>query len=249
MDGLYLFYEPDNGIYQEMFKGFSQKLDLSARTSESSRQTLPTTYSGSGFYKVSRNLVILFFVLLLILELLFVRELINIRQEEEAGQARQRLQLDLEYKTRQNLKEKLAEKERQLTVATLALEEKNKMLSNIQFDLKDLPLENDVALRSKLRPLSRKIDYNLKSRQDQIQFQEHFSKVHPGFYEQLRKQFPSLNTNDLRLCAYLRMNLSNKEIARLLHINPNSAQKARYRLKKKLGLGRDACLQGFIAAI
>ena len=56
------------------------------------------------------------------------------------------------------------------------------------------------------------------------------------FQEQLKRQFPFLTAYDLRLCSYLRANLSTKEIATLLNITPDSAKKAKHRLRKKMNL-------------
>ena len=56
------------------------------------------------------------------------------------------------------------------------------------------------------------------------------------FQRTLKKQFPELTSYDLRLCTYLKFNLSTKEIATLLNITPDSAKKAKHRLRKKLHL-------------
>lgn len=74
----------------------------------------------------------------------------------------------------------------------------------------------------------------------------YFNQVHHGFIERLNQNFPSLTNHDLRHCSYIRMNLSTKEISRLLNINPTSVQKSRVRLKKKLNLGQDEDLYEFL---
>ena len=61
--------------------------------------------------------------------------------------------------------------------------------------------------------------------------------------------FPTLKKNDLKLCAYLKMGLSSKEIASLLNTNLRSIETARYRLRKKLGLEGGANLTGFLQAV
>jgi DNA-binding CsgD family transcriptional regulator len=77
----------------------------------------------------------------------------------------------------------------------------------------------------------------------------HFERVHQDFLANLKKQFPSLSANDLRLCAYLRMNIATKEISKIMGISPASANKARYRLRKKLGLKKEEDLISFIMEI
>lgn len=170
-------------------------------------------------------------------------------EEQRAGQAKLRLQVDLESQTRKGLRAKLAEKERELTAATMALQEKDKMLDRLQSHLQ--------AIRSKATSSNTKPEHSanfasatpLKQQRDWAEFQVHFAQIHPHFFPRLQNQFPNLNANDLRLCAYLRLHLSSKEIANLLHINHSSAQKARYRLKKKLGLSVTQSLQTFINKI
>lgn len=64
----------------------------------------------------------------------------------------------------------------------------------------------------------------------------HFNKVHGNFLVILKKKFPNLNAHELKLCAYLRLNLSSKEMARLLSISVRGVEIGRYRLRKKLQL-------------
>ena len=56
------------------------------------------------------------------------------------------------------------------------------------------------------------------------------------FQNQLKQRYPKLTAYDLRLCTYLKANLSTKEIATLLNITPDSVKKAKHRLRKKLGI-------------
>jgi DNA-binding CsgD family transcriptional regulator len=66
------------------------------------------------------------------------------------------------------------------------------------------------------------------------------------FLRRLKKQYPNLSSNDLRICTLLRQNLSTKEVAQNLAIGADSANKARYRIRKKLGLSRKDDLIQFI---
>ncbi len=67
-----------------------------------------------------------------------------------------------------------------------------------------------------------------------------------GFFMALKEKYPCLTPNDLRLCAYLRLNLSTKEIARLLNISPRGVEISRHRLRKKLNLPKDEHLFDFL---
>ena len=80
-------------------------------------------------------------------------------------------------------------------------------------------------------------------------FEEAFNNADKDFLKKIKAQHPSLTSNDLRLCAYLRLNLSSKEIARLLNISARSVEVKRYRLRKKMNLEHDASLTDYILKI
>ncbi|HAS40488.1 MAG TPA: hypothetical protein DCS93_08415, partial [Microscillaceae bacterium] len=69
---------------------------------------------------------------------------------------------------------------------------------------------------------------------------------HPRFFSTLQQQYPNLSQYDLRLCAYIRINLTNKEIGRILGVGFRSIQVAKFRLKKKIGLEKSQDLSEFI---
>jgi len=222
----------------------STDLDLSDSPSPLSQQGYLNLVP--HFYKTSRNLLLLFLVLFFIFSYLLMKEYFLQNQKEIVGQERVRIHQELELKTRLAMRQKIAEKDRQLTVVTVALEEKNKMLSGLKMKLNDLKSKSEVIARNDLTSLTYTIDRNLDSKGDWIQFQKHFSQLHPNFFDQLKKQYPHLRPNDLRICAYQRMNFTIPEIAKLLHINQGSVQKARYRLKKKLALEVNQSLETFL---
>ena len=80
-------------------------------------------------------------------------------------------------------------------------------------------------------------------------FELYFDQVHENFFQRLRDHYPKLTPKDQKLCAYLRMNLSTKEIAPLLNISVRGVEISRYRLRKKLGLTSETNLVDFITAI
>ena len=90
--------------------------------------------------------------------------------------------------------------------------------------------------------LVKKIDENIASHDDWKTFETNFERAHEEFIKKLKAGHPKLTPHDLRLCAYLRMNLSSKEIAPLLGISVRGLENHRYRLRKKMGLDVDANL-------
>ena len=80
-------------------------------------------------------------------------------------------------------------------------------------------------------------------------FESHFELVHQGFFKSLLTIYSNFSTNELRLCSFIKLNMSNKEIATIIYTSPDSVNTARKRLKKKLGLLPNESLQLFIRNI
>ena len=97
-----------------------------------------------------------------------------------------------------------------------------------------------------LKMLTRKIDQDLNPKEDWEKFERYFDEVQGDFISRLKEKHPQLSPKDLKLCAYLRMNLSSKEIASLLNITPRGVEIHRYRLRKKLNLSRETNLVEFL---
>lgn len=138
--------------------------------------------------------------------------------------------------------EKLTHKNRELSTATLQILNKNNILSNIRTmlnnsDGKEFEIKDEVC---------KIVKENIDSDKDWLQFKLHFEEVHIGFFDKLTSDFPNLTSNELKLCAYLRINLSSKEIAQMLHNTPDTINKSRYRLRKKLNLSNEEDLVEFI---
>jgi len=90
------------------------------------------------------------------------------------------------------------------------------------------------------------INSSLNNTSDWKLFEEAFNNVDKDFMKKIKTLHPSITPNDLRLCAYLRLNLSSKEIAPLLNISHKSVEVKRYRLRKKMGLDHDQSLSNYI---
>lgn len=97
--------------------------------------------------------------------------------------------------------------------------------------------------------IASKIDRMLNSHEDWITFELHFKNAHQGFFDRITLKHPGLSPNDLKLCAYLRLNLSTKEISSLINISPRSVEVARYRLRQKLQLPKSENLIKYILEI
>lgn len=143
----------------------------------------------------------------------------------------------------EKLREDIESKNRELGISTMNLIKKNEFLGKIKKELQNV---KDI---SKLKRVINLIDKSLNNTDDWNLFQEAFNNADKDFLKKIKALHPSLTSNDLRLCAYLRLNLTSKEIAPLLNISPRSVEVKRYRLRKKLNLSRDSSLTDYILEI
>lgn len=96
--------------------------------------------------------------------------------------------------------------------------------------------KNNQKLKSDLKVSLREIVKNNQHEPETLTFFSDFEKIYPDFTSSLQKTVPNITTNEIKLCALLRMNLSAKEVSAVLNITPESVNKARYRLRRKIGL-------------
>lgn len=166
----------------------------------------------------------------------------RLRLEKERELHRQRIQAKNE-----RLQLEIQNKSRELANSTFNLVQKNEMLSQIKGRLLKLKNAPDAKFPARqYQNLIRLIDDQLNYRRDKEFFDASFDEIHEAFFKKLKKQYPALTPGDLRLAAYLRMNLSSKEIASMLFITPRGVENKRYRLRKKLQLKKEENLAEFL---
>lgn len=141
------------------------------------------------------------------------------------------------------LRQDIDTKNRELGISTMSLIKKNEFLNNIKKELKNAEDSKNLKHVVKI------IDKNLNNTDDWNLFEEAFNNADKDFLKKIKNSHPALTSNDLRLCAYLRLNLSSKEIAPLLNISPRSVEVKRYRLRKKMGLSHESSLTDYILEI
>lgn len=144
--------------------------------------------------------------------------------------------------------EKLSILNRQMSLSAMQVLNKTELLNEIQNEIESDDFEA-VKKTSSYQKLKKQIIDNKNIDQDWDQFKKHFEKVHEGFFEKLRQQYPKLTNNDLKLCAYIRIGLSTKETARIFNITTAAITKSRHRLKKKLQLDATKDLFAFIGQV
>ncbi len=137
---------------------------------------------------------------------------------------------------KEKIESELDNKDRELTVNLISLIKKNELLSDISGKLMQLERQaKGIEAKESIALISQELR---NSTNDKMlnEFSRRFQEVHAGFYEKLLKDYPDLTQNELKLCAFLRLNMSTKDIAELTGQQLLSIDKARYRLRKKLAI-------------
>jgi len=147
----------------------------------------------------------------------------------------------------EKLEAEIRHKNKELATSTMHLMNKNAFISGVKGNLSSLSKKSsNQAVVKELNKLVRDIDKNLADNDDWEHFQFHFDEVHGDFSQRIKERYTGLTAQEMRLCAYLRLNLNTKEIAQLLNISVRGVEISRYRLRKKLELDRNDNLQEFI---
>lgn len=150
----------------------------------------------------------------------------------------------------QKLKNELEYKNKEMTANVMALMKKNEMLTDITTRLIDIEAKAD---REETKSSIRKVAIDIEnSTQEKIweEFELRFKQVHSAFYNKLNLRFPDLSPNEQRLCAFLKLNLTTKEISSITGQNARAIEMARFRLRKKLGIStQEINLVTFISQI
>jgi len=216
---------------------FRVKTDQNEEETSISFTILPPWYLSTPAFIVYAVLVIVLFACM---ELFNRRRILRHQQRilEENAKELERRRLAAEH---EKLAFEVDNKTRELSNAAFNLIRKNEALQNLKDILQSQP--DDPNIR---RKVNRMIDEHLEGDHDWEVFEEAFNRVHDNFFIRLMRDYPDMTQGDLRLAAYLRMNLSSKEIAPLLNMSLRGVENKRYRLRKKLGLPETENLAEFL---
>lgn len=173
----------------------------------------------------------------------------RLRQESLAKTLFEKNRAEQEIVTLQNqhLETQISYKNLQLADATYSILKKNELLIEIKDELERQ--KSALGSRYPLRyfdRISSLINRNISNDSDWQTFEALFDQAHQNFFKRLKTTYHDLTPSDLKLCAYLKLNLSSKEIAPLLNISLRGVEIRRYRLRKRLGLSSDNNLVEFI---
>ena len=170
-------------------------------------------------------------------------------QAEELKHQREILEMELKAENELNMQEyekhilelELQTKSSEVAGKSLSIAKQSEMIENIQ---NILDSEKDFnKLKSEIK---KAIKINEVNKHEWETFETNLNQIHNEFIINLSKKFPNLTPKDIKLCIYLKMNLSSKEIAPLMNISFRGVELHRYRLRKKLNLSQEENLSKFL---
>lgn len=149
---------------------------------------------------------------------------------------------------KENLYNDLAYKNKELTTNVMYLLKKNELIHSVGDKLKKAKMSFKVENRKLVEDVIH--DLETASKGDiWKEFELRFQEVHSDFYKKLNELFPNLTPNELKLCAFLRLNMSSKDIAAITFLSVNSINIARHRLRKKLNIEQEENLIIFLSSL
>ncbi|MEA1887135.1 MAG: LuxR C-terminal-related transcriptional regulator [Bacteroidota bacterium] len=139
----------------------------------------------------------------------------------------------------ERLRSEMVFKEKELANSTMNILQKNESLLKIKNDMSKISsLDDNSEIRNQIIKLIRKIEKDIDNEDHWKVFEVHLEQVHDAFLKKLEEKHPDLTNRERKLCAYIRMGMSSKEIAALTNISFRSVENNRFRLRKKLKLSK-----------
>lgn len=242
----------EDSIYQDQKNALVQEINTHATEVTSESKTL-IEKKNAHLNELYLTLLFSIVVTLIFLTLLYLnhQRLRTAKERSMLVNEKLLLQKELETKTleEEQLRQKLEFHAKTLTANTLNLIQKNEILERIKVKAEDIRKSSAIDMPAKLNNLMHAVNFALNLDKDWENFRIHFEQVHNNFFDHLKSKFPDLNSNDLKLCALLKLNLDTKQIATVMDISPESVKVARSRLRKKLQLEQSANLSSFITHV
>lgn len=162
-------------------------------------------------------------------------------KEREQEYIRQALLSEKEIISMKNekLRVEMIQRDKELANQAMNLIRKNEFLGKIRSDLQNLKkVTKDETVSEKIVSVISRINKDIDHNKQREVFENAFDEAHEEFLNRLKSKYPSLTPAELRMCAYLKMNISTKEIAPLMNISVRGVEICRYRIRKKLGIDR-----------
>ncbi|MFV8326163.1 LuxR C-terminal-related transcriptional regulator [Flavobacterium sp. ZS1P14] len=173
-------------------------------------------------------------------------------QEEELKHQKEILEMELKAENELNVQEyekhilelELQSKSSEVAGKSLSIAKQSEMIENIQGIL-----DSETDFNKLKSEIKKAIKINAVNKHEWETFETNLNQIHNEFIINLSKKYPNLTSKDIKLCIYLKMNLSSKEIAPMMNISFRGVELHRYRLRKKLNLTQEENLSKFLLTI
>ncbi|RLD74643.1 MAG: hypothetical protein DRJ07_19490 [Bacteroidetes bacterium] len=149
---------------------------------------------------------------------------------------------------KENLSNVLDKKNRELTANVLNLIERNEFIAKLSEQLQDHANLKITDSSEKIENIIRSIDKDSANKLWK-EFEVRYLEVHKDFHQKLTAKYPKLTANERKLCAFIVLNMSTKDISSITYQSNQSIKVARYRLRKKLGLDKNENLTAFLHSL
>ena len=137
------------------------------------------------------------------------------------------------------VEEELEERNREIASAVVVMKKKNEVYTEVINQLQELKAQTENrGMKKTLLQVSNKIEQTMDD-DFYDEFDLRFRRVHPDFIEKLTKRHPDLTPNEIKICSFLKLNMSTKDIAQLTGQSVSAIEKARYHIRRKLGISLD----------
>lgn len=220
--------------------------------------TIPTPWFRTTFAQVMLTIATLGIILLFfyLQKMKFESEkeyLENVHKQkvEEKDLQVEKTEEELTQIKNEKLQSEIEHKNNELASSTMHLLQKQELLASVQQSLKKAIKKDKFTPEQKqeLNLIIQMLKQDAIIDDDWEKFSQYFDEVHGNFTQKLKEKHPVLTNYDLKLCAYLRMNLTTKDIAALMNVSPRAIEGSRYRLRKKLDLKTEINLVDFMQNI
>jgi tetratricopeptide (TPR) repeat protein len=241
LDFLYVIYKSQGNLqktveYLEQYKALEDTISSNNQKSKFNLMEARFKYQtelNAGELKMEKQRIVLIFIfvlfilsIILILILFYYQKSKN-RQKQDMVEMLQQKNVILE--------QQITIKAKELTNNILLLSNKNELLTSVIAQLKQIELHTTGEVNRQTHSLITDLQFNISNNIWDI-FEKEFLEVHPGFFDKLNNRFPDLTQKDKRLCSLISLNLNTKEISEITHLNIDTVEKARTRLRRKFNL-------------
>jgi len=185
-----------------------------------------------------KNLIYMLVFIFLIFVIIFFILLYQLEKTKKAriDTERMKLKQDIEYKNKE------------LTTHMLYLLKKNEFILSISEKLKKIIPSIKIQNKQAIAEIVNELEAG-SSEESWKEFEIRFQQVYTSFFDNLNKKHPDLSPNELRICAFLKLNMTTKDISSITYQSTKSIEMARFRLRKKMKLDKDEQLISYLKRI